>query len=125
LIERGKTKYKADIVFSKIEKRHYEHNSFFILVEFHEGGKVTEEDDLVEVVTRDKYSQSEIENLEMELKRARRELHFTADELETINEELQSSNEEMQSANEELQSTNEELQSSNEELHTVNVELKD
>ncbi len=124
IIENGDRKYVVDIIFSRIDKKHPEAGSFLTLVEFREKGNPGEKDERVEIITRDKYSQAEIENLEMELKLARRELHFTADELETINEELQSSNEEMQSANEELQSTNEELQSSNEELQTVNTELK-
>ena len=124
IIENGAEKYLVDVVFSRIDSKHLDPNTYLTLIEFHEKGKLQEEDERLEVVTRDKYSQAEIENLEMELKLARRELHFTADELETINEELQSSNEEMQSANEELQSTNEELQSSNEELQTVNAELK-
>ena len=124
IIENGEEQYLVDVVFSRIDKQQPERNAFLALVEFHDKGKPEKQDERVEVVTRDKYSQAEIENLEMELKLARRELHFTADELETMNEELQSSNEEMQSANEELQSTNEELQSSNEELQTVNSELK-
>lgn len=124
LIEDGQEQYLVDVAFSRIDGQKLDRNAFLTLIEFHEKGILKEEDERVEVITRDKYSQAEIENLEMELKLARRELHFTADELETINEELQSSNEEMLSANEELQSTNEELQSSNEELQTVNVELK-
>src|SRR5690606_13320689 len=112
-----------DVIFTRIDKEQLERNRLLLLVEFHEKGATTVVDDQGEIMTEEKYSRSEIENLETELRLARRELHFTADELETINEELQSSNEEMQSANEELQSTNEELQSSNEELQTVNAEL--
>ena len=123
IIEKNGEKFVVDVVFSRIDRNQRDRTDYLILVEFREKDKSVEEDQ-VEVITRDNYSQAEIENLEMELKLARRELRFTSDELETINEELQSSNEEMQSANEELQSTNEELQSSNEELQTVNTELK-
>jgi two-component system, chemotaxis family, CheB/CheR fusion protein len=112
----------VDVAFSRIDKQQRDVQDYLILVEFHaKDTQMVEEQ--VEVVPRDKYSQAEIENLELELKLARKELRYTSDELETINEELQSSNEEMQSANEELQSTNEELQSANEELQTVNNEL--
>jgi two-component system, chemotaxis family, CheB/CheR fusion protein len=124
VIENHDEKLIVDLVFSRIDKFQRDSADYLVLVEFHEKGTQQNDDERAEVVTHDKYSQSEIENLEMELKLARRELRFTSDELETINEELQSSNEEMQSANEELQSTNEELQSSNEELQTVNNELK-
>ena len=65
-----------------------------------------------------------IDQLEIDLSRARENLQATVEELETSNEELQSSNEELIASNEELQSTNEELQAVNEELYTVNSEYQ-
>jgi two-component system CheB/CheR fusion protein len=66
---------------------------------------------------------SNVENLEHELRDTRERLQATIEEYETAVEELKSSNEELQSMNEELQSTNEELETSKEELQSVNEEL--
>ncbi|MGM0768964.1 MAG: chemotaxis protein CheB [Pseudomonadota bacterium] len=68
-------------------------------------------------------SDSQIEQLQLELTGMREHLQTVIEELETSNEELQAVNEELQSANEELQSTNEELETSNEELQSTNEEL--
>ncbi len=94
----------------------------YILVEIKPGDENRDDQEFIEVSSRE--SLREIERLEAELLMARKELRSVSDELETINEELQSSNEEMKSSNEELQTTNEELQSANEELKSVNSELK-
>ncbi|EMI15645.1 signal transduction histidine kinase with CheB and CheR activity, partial [Rhodopirellula maiorica SM1] len=64
-----------------------------------------------------------IEQLELELLRARDALERTVQELEASNEELKSSNEELLSMNEEMQSANEELETSKEELQTSNENL--
>jgi two-component system CheB/CheR fusion protein len=73
---------------------------------------------------------TQVEQLERELRDTRERLQATVEEYETALEELKAANEEMVSVNEELQSTNEELETSkeelqsvNEELHTVNAEL--
>ncbi len=75
---------------------------------------------------------SDIVEVERELKATRENLQATIEGQDAANEELKSANEEMQSMNEELQSLNEEmetsreeLQSTNEELITVNSELQD
>ncbi len=65
-----------------------------------------------------------VQELEVELERARETIRTTIEELETSNEELKSSNEEMMSMNEELQSANEELSTTNEELQVKIVELR-
>ncbi|AHM61685.1 signal transduction histidine kinase with CheB and CheR activity [Flammeovirgaceae bacterium 311] len=114
----------VDLKFSILENSRPEPVERLYLVEFWEIEAAAAQATPSRVIEQDSYSKTEIENLEQELKVARRQLRITTDELETINEEMQSANEELQSANEELQSTNEELQSSNEELQTVNVELK-
>lgn len=66
---------------------------------------------------------TQVIDLELELKSTRENLQTTIEEMETSNEELQSTNEELQAANEELQSANEELESSREEMQSVNEEL--
>ncbi|MXQ06308.1 PAS domain-containing protein [Alphaproteobacteria bacterium GH1-50] len=66
-----------------------------------------------------------VQELELELERARETIRTTIEELETSNEELKSSNEEMMSMNEELQSANEELSTTNEELQVKIAELRD
>src|SRR5690606_6794339 len=94
----------------------------YILVEIKPGDENRDDQEFIEVSSRE--SLREIERLEAELLMARKELRSNSDEMETINEELQSSNEEMKSSNEELQSANEELKSVNFELKSVNSELK-
>src|SRR5262245_15334699 len=73
---------------------------------------------------RGKVRDSNLEQLERELRETRERLQSMAEEYETAIEELKSSNEEMVSVNEELQSTNEELETSKEELQSVNEELQ-
>lgn len=81
---------------------------------------------------QDRFSKdSQVAELEKELKEKDdyltsiiNELEDTNQELKSMNEELLSSNEEMQSSNEELETSREELQSINEELNTVNAELQ-
>lgn len=123
LVENDNRQHLVDLQFSILDNARPEPQEKLYLVEFRDKGLQAEKQP-AKVVEHDNYSKAEIENLELELKIARRQLRITADELETINEEMQSANEELQSANEKLQSTNEELQSSNEELQTVNLELK-
>jgi two-component system, chemotaxis family, CheB/CheR fusion protein len=67
-------------------------------------------------------SNSQIMQLEEDLRYTKANLQATIEELETSNEELQATNEELVASNEELQSTNEELHSVNEELYSVNAE---
>jgi two-component system CheB/CheR fusion protein len=125
LVENDNQQHLVDLKFSILDNARPEPHEKLYLVEFwRKEADLHQINEGIKVVEHDNYSKSEIENLELELKIARRQLRVTADELETINEEMQSANEELQSANEELQSTNEELQSSNEELQTVNMELK-
>ncbi|MEN9579305.1 MAG: hypothetical protein RJA70_2314, partial [Pseudomonadota bacterium] len=76
-------------------------------------------------------SPTRIDELERELRFAKKNHEGATEELQISNEELKSANEELQSTNEELQSTNEELgtskeemQSLNEELQTVNAEIQ-
>lgn len=64
-----------------------------------------------------------VEQLEYELRAARKDLQVNADEMESSREELKSANEEMMSMNEELQAANEELETSKEELQSMNEEL--
>ena len=65
-----------------------------------------------------------LEDIELELQKAREELRTTREEMQTTHEELKSTNEELQSTNEELQSTNEELTTSKEEMQSMNEELQ-
>lgn len=65
-----------------------------------------------------------VKQLEVELRSTKEHLQTTIEELETSNEELKSSNEELLSMNEELQSSNEELQTSKEEMQSINEELE-
>lgn len=67
---------------------------------------------------------SNVEQIERELRETRERLQSTIEELETANEEFRSANEELLSVNEELQSTNEELETSKEELQSTNEELQ-
>ncbi len=78
------------------------------------------------------FSESNVSQLENELKMTREELHGTIEYLENLNErfkaaneEAETSNEELQSSNEELETSREELQSLNEELNTANVQLQE
>ncbi len=73
----------------------------------------------VEPVTGD----TNVRQLEDELRVTREELQSTIEQLEGSNEELKASNEETTAANEELQSANEELETSKEELQSLNEEL--
>ncbi|HRQ72679.1 MAG TPA: chemotaxis protein CheB [Phycisphaerales bacterium] len=72
-----------------------------------------------------------VDQIEDELRLARRDLREVSEqydrlveEYSTSNEEMLSINEELQSANEELETSKEELQSLNEELSTLNSELR-
>jgi two-component system, chemotaxis family, CheB/CheR fusion protein len=65
-----------------------------------------------------------LRQLEMELRATKERLQTTTEELESSNEELKSGNEELSSMNEELQSANEELETSKEELQSINEELQ-
>jgi PAS domain S-box-containing protein len=67
--------------------------------------------------------ESDVRQLEDELKVTREELQSTIDQLEISNDQLKASNEEVTAANEELQSANEELETSKEELQSLNEEL--
>ena len=74
---------------------------------------------------------SNIQQLEQELRDTRdrpqsmiEEYETSLEETKSTNEELVSLNEELQSANEELETSKEEIQSVNEELQTVNLELQ-
>jgi two-component system CheB/CheR fusion protein len=67
--------------------------------------------------------QSEVHQLEDELKITREELQSTIEQLEASNDQLKASNEEVTAANEELQSANEEMETSKEELQSLNEEL--
>ncbi len=64
-----------------------------------------------------------VQQLEDELRATQQDLQATIEELQASNEEMRISNEEVVSSNEELQSTNEELETSKEELQSVNEEL--
>ena len=66
---------------------------------------------------------SDIRQLEDELKITREELQSTIEQLEGSNDQLKASNEEVTAANEELQAANEELETSKEELQSLNEEL--
>ena len=77
-----------------------------------------------EAISTDDVGESNVRQLEAELRATRGRLQTTTEELESSNEELKSSNEELQSINEELQSTNEELETSKEELQSINEELQ-
>ena len=67
--------------------------------------------------------ESDIQQLQDELKVTREELQSTIEQLESSNDQLKASNEEVTAANEELQSANEELETSKEELQSLNEEL--
>ncbi|QEE41201.1 MULTISPECIES: CheR family methyltransferase [unclassified Methylobacterium] len=67
---------------------------------------------------------TDVLQLERELRDTRERLQTMIEEYETALEELKSSNEELISVNEELQSTNEELEASKEELQSLNEELQ-
>ena len=66
---------------------------------------------------------SDVQQLEDELKVTREELQSTIEQLEGSNDQLKASNEEVTASNEELQSANEELETSKEELQSLNEEL--
>lgn len=66
---------------------------------------------------------SDIRQMEDELKITREELQSTIEQLEGSNDQLKASNEEVTAANEELQAANEELETSKEELQSLNEEL--
>lgn len=66
---------------------------------------------------------SQVLQLERELRYMRDSHQMTLEQLKTSNEELKSTNEELQSTNEELQSANEELETSREEMQSLNEEL--
>ncbi len=66
---------------------------------------------------------SDIRQMEDELKIIREELQSTIEQLEGSNDLLKASNEEVTAANEELQAGNEELETSKEELQSLNEEL--
>jgi two-component system, chemotaxis family, CheB/CheR fusion protein len=78
----------------------------------------------MEAATPDDIKETNVWQLEAELRATKERLQTTTEELESSNEELKSSNEELQSINEELQSTNEELETSKEELQSINEELQ-
>ena len=67
--------------------------------------------------------ESDVQQLEDELKVTREELQSTIEQLESSNDQLKASNEEVTAANEELQSANEEMETSKEELQSLNEEL--
>jgi two-component system CheB/CheR fusion protein len=71
----------------------------------------------------ERHAQTDVEQLERDLRDTRERLQSTVEEYETALEELKATNEEMVSVNEELQSTNEELETSKEELQSLNEEL--
>ncbi len=98
----------------------------YFVIEFEENtqAELAKDVELIEVFSRDKYAQQQIESLQLELKETKYRLKMAIERYETTSEELQTTNEELMSSNEEMQSTNEELQSVNEELHTVNTELQ-
>ena len=77
-----------------------------------------------EAATVEGAGETNVRQLEAELRATKERLQTTTEELESSNEELKSSNEELQSINEELQSTNEELETSKEELQSINEELQ-
>jgi two-component system, chemotaxis family, CheB/CheR fusion protein len=77
-------------------------------------------------------SDTNLAELERELRGTKMQLRASSDELETriedmksATEEFQAVNEELQAANEELETSKEEMQSINEELQTINNELSD
>ena len=67
--------------------------------------------------------ESNVHQLQDELKVTREELQSTIEQLEGSNDQLKASNEEVTAANEELQSANEEMETSKEELQSLNEEL--
>jgi PAS domain S-box-containing protein len=67
--------------------------------------------------------ESDVQQLQDELKITREELQSTIEQLESSNDQLKASNEEVTAANEELQSANEEMETSKEELQSLNEEL--
>jgi two-component system CheB/CheR fusion protein len=73
---------------------------------------------------RTKSSNTQMAQMESELRYAREEIQGIQEEVQASQEELRSANEELQSANEELQSTNEELTTSREEMQSLNEELQ-
>ena len=68
-------------------------------------------------------AESEVHQLQDELKVTREELQGTIEQLEASNDQLKASNEEVTATNEELQSANEEMETSKEELQSLNEEL--
>ena len=68
-------------------------------------------------------AESDLQQLQDELKVTREELQSTIEQIESSNDQLKASNEEVTAANEELQSANEELETSKEELQSLNEEL--
>jgi two-component system CheB/CheR fusion protein len=85
------------------------------------GIKLTPEGEPTEL---EEIENSNLRQLEMELRATKERLQTTTEELESSNEELKSGNEELSSMNEELQSANEELETSKEELQSINEELQ-
>jgi two-component system CheB/CheR fusion protein len=73
--------------------------------------------------SRQSPGESDIRQLEDELKVTREELQSTIEQMESANDQLKAFNEEVTAANEELQSSNEELETSKEELQSLNEEL--
>jgi two-component system, chemotaxis family, CheB/CheR fusion protein len=67
--------------------------------------------------------ESDLQQLEDELRITREELQSTVAQFEISNDQLKASNEQVTAANEELQSANEELETSKEELQSLNEEL--
>jgi two-component system CheB/CheR fusion protein len=86
------------------------------------GIKLTPDGDSAEAI--EDLENTNLRQLEMELRATKERLQTTTEELESSNEELKSGNEELSSMNEELQSANEELETSKEELQSINEELQ-
>lgn len=91
------------------------------LVLFADVGPLVSRSDAERRATRD--IDSNMADLQHELRNTRESLQATIEEYETALEELKSANEELVSVNEEGQSTNEELEASKEELQSLNEEL--
>jgi two-component system CheB/CheR fusion protein len=98
-------------------------DSLYMIV-FQDVGGITPTPETEHGETAEELENTNLRQLELELRAPRERLQTTTEELESSNEELKSGNEELSSINEELQSANEELETSKEELQSINEELQ-
>jgi two-component system CheB/CheR fusion protein len=99
------------------------HDPLYMVI-FQDVGDLKEMQDKGATLGDQELENTNLRQIEVELRATRERLLTTTEELESANEELKSGNEELSSMNEELQSANEELETSKEELQSINEELQ-